>query len=46
MQQRIVEQVTDTHVEPTVNPVEVKQPKVFKITMQEKHPSVRTKGAR
>ena len=29
------EQVMNTHVQPTVNPVEVKQPKILKITMQE-----------
>ena len=46
IQQRIVEQVVDTHVQPTVNPVDVKQPKIFKIAMQRKHPSVRTKGAK
>ena len=31
------EQVANTRVQPTVNPVEVKPPKIFKMTTQRKH---------
>ena len=37
IQQRTSEQVANKRVQPTVNPVEVKQPKVFKMTTQRKH---------
>ena len=37
IQQRTSEQVANTRVQPPVNPVEVKQPKIFKMTTQRKH---------
>ena len=37
IQQRTSEQVANTRVQPPVNPVEIKQPKIFKMTTQRKH---------
>ena len=37
IQQRTDGQVANTRLQPTVNPVEVKQPKIFKMTTQREH---------
>ena len=37
IQQRTSEEVANARVQPTLDPVEVKEPKIFKMTMQRKH---------